>query len=384
MNTTNLTRDSIKSQTAVVILAFAEYESLELALATHAKYTVESDVPVYILQNGRGTYDTERTYSVGKRYENLYPGKIKVVNHIPPQKPYFAIKQLFHDEIFSKYKYIIKLDDDVMVLTPDWVDKLIDCYVQSYGQVDSDLAYVTSLVNNNPFGFKKIIESHKNLSREYFVQMARPHHVGISPDDSYNPYRVVSKETIYGGGFGTIWSLPYVARWLHEKTTMNPEQYVEFARELSVTEVNARERYSINCMLFNKDYWDAIDDGSSDDEHMSHVYCMLNKKRIFADLSIPMVHLAFYSQREELRDMIPGIRDVYTEYLSLPFPITICADRLIDIENRLRYIEKNSASTKTGGNKVVKKLKGGVQCYKEHGFKYTFNRGLFHLHLRKE
>lgn len=84
MNTTNLTRDSIKSQTAVVILAFAEYESLELALATHAKYTVESDVPVYILQNGRGTYDTERTYSVGKRYENLYPGKIKVVNYIPP------------------------------------------------------------------------------------------------------------------------------------------------------------------------------------------------------------------------------------------------------------------------------------------------------------
>ena len=158
MNSTSLTIEKIKSQTAIVILAFAEYESLELALATHAKFSVESGLPIYILQNGRGTYDTERTYQVGKRYANLFPNTIKVVTHIPAKKPYSAIKKLLHDPVFSGYKYIIKLDDDVMVLTPDWIDKLIGCYIQSSEKAGSDLAYVTSLVNNNPFGFKQIIE----------------------------------------------------------------------------------------------------------------------------------------------------------------------------------------------------------------------------------
>lgn len=383
MNSGSLTREQIKSQTAIVILAFAEYESLELALATHAKFSVESGVPIYILQNGRGTYDTERTYAVGKRYANLYPGTIKVVTHIPAQKPYSAIKQLFHDTMFSGYKYVIKLDDDVMVLTPNWVDKLIDCYIESFEQAGEDLAYVTSLVNNNPFGFKQIIDTNENLSQEYFERLARSHLIGCAPDDNYNPYRLVPKETVFGGGFGTIWSLPYIARWLHKKTTMKPQEFIESTQDLKITEVNARERYSINCMLFDKDLWDAMDEGSSDDEHMAHVYCMLNKKRIFADLSIPMVHIAFYSQREELRDMIPEIRDVYTGFLSLPFPIAICNNRLIEIENRIRFAEKNSTMA-TGRNWLVKKIKGGIQCYKEHGFSYTFNRGLVHLHLKKE
>ena len=263
MKSTSLTRRTIKSQTAIVILAYAEYESLELALATHAKFTVESGLPIYILQNGRGTYDTERTYSVGKRYANLFPNTIKGVTHIPAQKPYFAIKQLFHDPIFSEYKYIIKLDDDVMVLTSDWVDKLIDCYIQSSEQAGSDLAYVTSLVNNNPFGFKQIIESNEKLSQEYFDCLARPHFIGCAPDDNYNPYRIVSKEAVFGGGFGTIWRLSYVARWLHEKTTMKPQEFIESTQGLKIKEVNAKERYSIR---------EAIDDGSSDDEHMAHVY----------------------------------------------------------------------------------------------------------------
>lgn len=30
---------------------------------------------------------------------------------------------------------------------------------------------------------------------------------------------------------------------------------------------------------------------------------------------------------------------------------------------------------------LPKKVKGGIQCYKEHGFKHTFKRTLFHLHL---
>lgn len=381
-----MTRESIKEQTAILILAYADYESLELTLATHAKFTVDSGLPIYILQNGRGTYDTERTYSVGRRYEALYPNAVKVITHIPPQRPYLAIKQLFDDPIFSKYKYVIKLDDDVMVLTPDWVDKLIDCYVQSYQEVGADLAYVTSLVNNNPFGFKTLIDSCADLSEEYFAHMARPHLVGCAPDDALNPYRIVPKETVFGGGFGTIWRLPYLARWLHQRTTMTPDKYIEATRNLGTVEVNAHERYSINCMLFDKKLWDDINDGRADDEGMLHAYCMLKEKRIFADLSVPMVHIAFFSQREELRDMIAQIRDVYTKFLALPFPIAICTDRLIEIENRLRFLEKNGLSGNAASSQKVlsKKLRGGIQCYRDHGAGYTVRRMLYHMGLWKD
>ena len=382
MNSNCLTRESVKAQTAIVVLAYADYESLELALASHAKFTVDSGLPIYILQNGRGTYDTERTCSVGKRYQSLYPDTIKVITDILPQKPYAAIKELFHDELFSRYKYVIKLDDDVMVLTPDWVDKLIDSYIQSYEQDGDKLAYVTSLVNNNPYGFKKLIDSFEELSGEYYTRMARRHLVGCAPDDNYNPYRIIPKETIFDGGFGTVWQLPYLGRWIHEKTTLHPECYIELTRSLPVEEIDSRKRYSINCMLFDKKLWDEIYNGGGDDEHMFHVYCMLNKKKIYANLSVPMVHIAFASQREEIRDMIPRIRDVYTSFLGLPFPISICSDRLIELENRLRYLEKNHKPG-IGNTKVVKKVQGGIQCFHEHGLKYTVNRTLVHLHVKK-
>lgn len=381
MKSNCLTRESVKAQTAIVVLAYADYESLELALASHAKFTVDSGVPIYILQNGRGTYDTDRTCSVGKRYQSLFPETIKVITDILPQKPYAAIKQLFHEELFSKYRYIIKLDDDVMVLTPDWVNKLIDTYIQASEQEGDSLAYVTSLVNNNPYGFKKLVDSFEELSDEYFTRLARRHLVGCAPDDSYNPYRIVPKETIYDGGFGTVWQLPYLGRWIHEKTTLQPEHYIERTQNLPVEEIDSRKRYSINCMMFEKKLWDEVYNGGGDDEHMFHVYCMLNGKKIYANLAVPMVHLAFASQREEIRDMIPRIRDVYTSFLALPFPIALCVDRQIEIENRLRYLEKNK-KTGTGG-KMVKKLRGGIQCYQEHGLKYTVNRTLVHLHVKK-
>lgn len=381
MKSNCLTRESVKAQTAIVVLAYADYESLELALASHAKFTVDSGVPIYILQNGRGTYDTDRTCSVGKRYQSLFPETIKVITDILPQKPYAAIKQLFHEELFSKYRYIIKLDDDVMVLTPDWVDKLIDTYIQASEQEGESLAYVTSLVNNNPYGFKKLVDSYEELSDEYFTRLARRHLVGCAPDDSYNPYRIVPKETIYDGGFGTVWQLPYLGRWIHEKTTLQPEHYIERTQNLPVEEIDSRKRYSINCMMFEKKLWEEVYNGGGDDEHMFHVYCMLNGKKIYANLAVPMVHLAFASQREEIRDMIPRIRDVYTSFLALPFPIALCGDRQIEIENRFRYLEKNK-KTGTGG-KMVKKLRGGIQCYQEHGLKYTVNRTLVHLHVKK-
>ena len=62
---------NIINKTAIVILAYTDFESLEISLCLHAKY-YNNNADIFILQNGRGTYDTERTYRIAKRYENLY------------------------------------------------------------------------------------------------------------------------------------------------------------------------------------------------------------------------------------------------------------------------------------------------------------------------
>lgn len=59
-----------------------------------------------------------------------------------------------------------------------------------------------------------------------------------------------------------------------------------------------------------------------------------------ADLSIPMVYLFFFSQREERRDMIDALRECYTRFLNLEFPITICNNRIIELEIRMRFLEQ--------------------------------------------
>ena len=327
----------MKEKTAILILAYADYESLEMALASHAKYSINSGMHIYILQNGRGTYDTEKAYSIAKRYHSLFPRQIDVVDWIKPDVPYKSIRKLLNSDEFQKYEYIIKLDDDVMVLTEDWVDKLFDCYEYAYDKCGEDLAYVTSLVNNNPYGFKVIIDRNKDLADEYFGHIAREHFVGNDESDSSNPYRIIGADEIYEGGNGTIWQLPHVARWLHEKTTFKPEYYKDMVKGWGIDEVDARKRYSINCLLFKKDLWNAIDDGGIDDEGMFHEYCMLNGKRVFANLEAPMIHIAFYSQREFNRDMLSDIRDIYEKYFELNYPISVCRDKLLDIENRLRF-----------------------------------------------
>lgn len=367
--------DDFKKKTAIVILAYADYESLELALATHSRFSVNKGVPIYILQNGRGSYDCERTYEVAKRYSYLFPRSIFVVDDIKPDLPYRSIKKLLSSKRLTSFEYIIKLDDDVMVLTDDWIDKLCKCYIDGKEKFNERFVYATPLINNNPYGFKKIIDNSEELASDYFSNVAIDHLIGGHADDNYSPYRVVMKNEIYGGGNGTIWRYGFIARWLHRKTTLNPDSYIKLSEKLGYELVDSKERYSINCILFEKNIWDRIDNGRESDEHMFHVYCLENQGMIQADLSIPMIHLSFFIQRNELRDMMDEIRSAYTDFLGLKFPISICSNRLIEIENRLRFMEKNKVKII---QEVKPKKKGSIfsrlyRCYKDNGFLYTIH-----------
>ncbi len=326
-----------KSKIAIILLAYADFESLELALAAYSKF-INDNQKIFILQNGRGSYDCERTYKVAKRYESLYPKNITVVDWISPDVPYKSIKSLLQSEVMKDFDYICKVDDDAFPLTEDWLEKLISCYEKSYEIHGENLAYVTSLVNNNPWGFKEILKI-MNLDEQYFKKIAREHKVGAPDTDAIETHKIIPANIIYTGWCGTIWGNPYISRWLHENTTFFPMKMVEATKDLGYKEVDSNYRYSINCMFFNKKLWFDIDDTGKDDELMCLKYCRTNNKKIIADLSNPFIHLFFYSQRDENKDLLPKLREIYSNFLNLPYPISMCPLKEYENENRLRFIE---------------------------------------------
>ncbi len=323
-------------KTAIILLAYADFESMEISLANYAKL-MKPEYKMFILQNGRGTYDCERTYRLAKRYEYLYPKNINVVDWIAPQEPYCAIKELLESIEMKEFDYICKVDDDVFPLSENWLEKMIECYKKSKDKYGNDLGYVTGLVNNNPWGFNQVLDIF-NLRKEYNQRYARAHVVGF-PKDKGEPERIAEKDEIYTGWCGTVWRNSYISRWLHTKTTYYPKKYLKLTENLGYIETNNKQRFSINCILFEKKFWSIVGEGSTDDEYSFLKYCSKHNKKIIADLSNPFVHLTFYVQREENKDLLPKIREIYEKYLELPFPISMCPNKEYENENRLRFLE---------------------------------------------
>ena len=345
---------------AAVILAYSDYEILELSLAVHSSFfpnIVDGNrIKIFILQNGRGSYDCERTLLVAKRYERLFPEDIEVIDWIKPQSPFFSLRELFTSNKFENYSEILKLDDDVFPLTPDWMQSLANCYKKSEEELGGRLAYVTGLVNNNPWGFKKTLEV-MGLEEEYFQKVARPHLVGDSQENPYSPFRLLQGDKISTGGHGTIWSYPYIARWLHLKTTVVPNIFIQRTRGLGYERIYGKERYSINCILFKKKDWTEIDDGGDDDELMWQKYCIKYNKDIVSDLQVPMCHLFFFTQRFENKDLIDVFRETYTKWLNLPFPIALNTNRLVENEARLKFLEERINAKKDFAIQLLDKCK---------------------------
>lgn len=332
---------NIINKIAIVILAYADFESLEISLAMHCKYN-SHNVDIFILQNGRGTYDCERTYRVAKRYETLYPKQIKVVDWIKPQKAYYSIKELLNSKLMNRYEYICKIDDDTFPLTESWLNDLCKCYEDSYSKYKENLAYVTGLVNNNSWGFARLIKI-MGIENEYFKEYSRYHYVG---EKNYysgigNNLRLLDNTKISDAGCGTIWGNAYIARWIHKKTTLNHLEYIKRTSDKGYEEIDNVKRYSINCILFKKEFWNNIynNEFNDDDEHSCLLYCYKNNKKIICNLEVPFVHLLYFTQREENKDLIPIIRDYYSKVINAPYPISICVDKEQENENRLRFLE---------------------------------------------
>lgn len=319
---------------AVIMLACRDYEATELALACHMRYLPEN-VPFFFLQNCRGNYDAERTLAAARRYAMLFPGRIRVVEDIPPGPAYHSVRALLLRPEMCEFDLICKTDDDAFPICGGWLDEMVSVFKRSEFESGEKLAYVTPLINNNTWGFPEVLRV-MELEQEYFDTQARSHFAGNGPKR-----RIASPSEIVCGQDGTIWGYAYIARWLHEKTTLQPDKFIAATEGLACADVPAKDRYSIGCILFKRKLWMDIDQGASDDEYMMHMYCAENDLRIVCVRSVPFVHLAYFSQREEIRDITSDAKEIYRPRLNFPFPISLRITRRLEIEARLRWMEQN-------------------------------------------
>lgn len=80
----------------------------------------------------------------------------------------------------------------------------------------------------------------------------------------------------------------------------------------------------------------------------------------------------------EMKQILLSIDDVN------PYKDFELKKEIIQLQKEIKNI-KNSRSYKIGKilTFIPRKIKGGIKCYREHGLKYTLNRILVHLHLKK-
>jgi len=325
---------------AILMLACRDYEALEVSLACHTAYG-EPDVPLFVLQNCRGGYDEERALGVGRRYEMLFPRIVRVITRAPAPA-YRAIAAALAQEL-SDFDLVCKVDDDTFPIARGWLTKLLACWRASEARWGEALAYVTPLVNNNTWGFPQVLDV-MGLRAEYQATVAREHRIGAGTEIA--PYEIAPAEIVVTGTNGTIWGYAHIARWLHERTTLQPEKFIAATSGLAPVEIPNQDRYSINCILFRRRSWDEIDDGGDDDEHMWRSHCAAKAKRIVCDRSTPFVHLSYFSQREENRDIVARARELYASRLGHPFPLALRASRTLEIEARLRWLEAKDAASR--------------------------------------
>ncbi|MEL7090177.1 MAG: glycosyltransferase family A protein [Pseudomonadota bacterium] len=291
------------SNTAILILTCNDFEALDITIS-QVLATTPQEVPIYLLSNCHGMPGAEICEDMCRFTARANYGRVHWLNPMKAQPAFFGIKDAIETEIDADY--ILKLDDDAFPIAPGWLEALIDTYA---AQDPDKIAYVSGLVNNNPYGFYRLT-SLPDLRDTYRDMMDQPHLAGEHVP-GYQEFRISAPGEVDPGGWGTVWQFPHLARWIHEETTLQPDRFKALVADLGPATFDPKIRYSINVMLFQRDLWAAVATGGTDDEEMLNKYCAKHDKSIIVREDIPFVHLYFGPQKRYLADLLPKVRDTY-------------------------------------------------------------------------
>jgi len=355
---------SLLDKTCIVLLACNDYESTQLTVANLMERT-PPQIPVFFLPNSMAdSFDAGQVKEIGTIYSKMFPGRLIYVNWVKPSFPYQAIGDLIYSKQLARFDYICKIDDDVFPITDNWIENLSACFVR---HESPDLAYVTGLINNNPWGFAEIVNA-MGLEEEYKKLLPQFTITGLNLKGYLKEEKIETPE-IGRGGFGTVWHFPHLARWIHQKTTLQPDVYINYTKNLADKEINNQLRYSIGCMLFRKEEWAKVYNGSKNDEKMWHLYSQKNNKKIYSARNVPMVHLFFYNQRLFNKSLLPDVYEVYRKREGGKLPL-IWKNALLDKINYMEERMRNLESGKARNQKLALKFKK-----LQNKLRYYFYRG---------
>ncbi|WP_413875749.1 glycosyltransferase family 2 protein [Albidovulum sp.] len=310
------------SNTAILILTCNDFEALDLTIAQVLR-TTPTQVPIYLLSNCYGLSGADVCEDMCRFASRANYGRVHWINPGRRQPAYYGIRDAIRNHIEAEY--ILKLDDDAFPVAEGWLEGLIDCYNR---QAPDTICYVSALVNNNPYGFSRLATL-PELRESYARLMPSPHLAGEFVP-GYQDFRISEGGAIDGGGWGTVWQFPHLARWIHQETTLQPERYLALTKSLGEAEFDTSIRYSINVMLFQRDMWETVGNGGVDDEEMFNRYCHQNGRRIVIREDVPFVHLYFGPQKRYLVDMLPHVREAYRN------PDDIAGARLVEDWNAFK------------------------------------------------
>lgn len=295
-----------KTNRAIVLLA--SYDSVALYLTLQAlNHTIAENEMVVIILNGKRGIRSSYVEQIARQWIKNKVNKYVVRPLNYGNDPYRSIQEVLnHFEPLKNIEYICKIDDDLIPLKKNWLNHLEQTYIQQ-AEV-SQVGFVTSLINNNAWGFAELISIFDKVE-EYQEIMNYPSIWGTS--------HVIDAGQIAIGVNGTIWQYPYLAQWCHEWTTLDLKNYVAKTQYLPAKEICQDTHYSIGCIFFKKHFWhdvESINKKVNFDELAIHLYCQQQQLKKIAVLNEPMVHLYYFVQRKANAHLIPKFAQSFTEY----------------------------------------------------------------------
>ncbi len=205
---------------------------------------------------------------------------------------------ILESELCKDVDYICKIDDDIIPLQKNWIQNLLHHYI-NLSQL-SETGFVTGLINNNCWGFNELVRIYNKLDDYKHIHCYKT-------VAGWNKDRIVAAGKIDIGEFGTIWQYPFIARWVHEWTSLQIADFMQKVESLQVKQIAADTYYSIGCILSEKKFWLALDAeaySSKIDEKIIHNHCLETGKQKWAVMSEPIVHLFYNNHRLVNSDLL--------------------------------------------------------------------------------
>lgn len=290
------------SEIALIVLACKDYESLQLTLATLSHTVVNGERIIIILNGDNGLRSAIVEYVARTWCAEQPQCRFAVKPLSAPAEPFFAIKEILEEyNLLKGVKYICKIDDDIIPLKVNWLPSLLAAY-QSVSR-QHRIGFVTGLINNNCWGAEELLAIFHKWEEYKDIHSYRTR-------TGWGCRRIIEVGEMDHQDFGTMWQHPFVARWVHQWTSLRICQFIDGTNHLTIKEIPASIYYSIGCILFEKGFWiDLCPEtfNSTTDEMMIYLKCRDEQYQKWAVMDQPVIHLFYNQQRQINHDLLNEI-----------------------------------------------------------------------------